>query len=195
MNKHETQVNQDLHIHTTFSFLDSAVTEEQTLDLIASVRHAKIIGISDHFEHFDERFEEYKEAVKRWGFHVGTEIDGSEYVDEAAQLDFEYYIYHCRDHGAEYRAIENLLSTGKPVIIPHPMMMGTDLNKIPPECYIELNNRYIWRFNWKSGIGPFRDKFQFVIGSDAHQPNWLNQNVARYVALELNIEETLIFDK
>jgi hypothetical protein len=32
-----------------------------------------------------------------------------------------------------------------------------------------------------------------VISSDAHQPNWLNQTLARYVARELEIQETLLF--
>jgi len=35
--------------------------------------------------------------------------------------------------------------------------------------------------------------FSFVIDSDAHQPHWLNQNIARYVARELEITETLLF--
>ena len=189
-----TQLPQDLHIHTTFSSLDSAVAEEQTPELIASVRHAKIIGISDHFEHFFDRFEEYREILTKYGFYVGTEVDGSRYVPMASKLDFEYYIYHCRNRKSEYRALETLLATGKPVIIPHPMMMETDLEKVPDECYIELNNRYIWRFDWRKKMSPFKDSFRFVIGSDAHQPNWLNQNVARYVARELGITETIIFN-
>jgi histidinol phosphatase-like PHP family hydrolase len=189
------QVKQDLHIHTTYSCLDSAVAGEQTLELIDSVRHAKIIGISDHFEHFDERFDEYKKEVQSYGFHVGTELDGSDYVDDAANLNFEYYIFHCRDHSSEYKAIETLLLTGKPVIIPHPMMMGTDLNKIPSECYVEINNRYVWRFDWRKELSPYKDRFRFVIGSDAHQPNWLNQNVAQYVARELKIQETILFEQ
>ncbi len=187
-------VTQDLHIHTTFSSLDSAVVKEQTPELIASVRHADILGVSDHFEHFDDQFDLYKETLKKLDLHVGTEIDGSDYVAEAIGMGFEYFIYHCRDNTREYKAIETLLETRKPVIIPHPMMMGTDLDKIPPECYIELNNRYIWQFEWKKFLTPYIDKFRFVIGSDAHQPGWLNQNVARYVARELNIKETLVFE-
>jgi hypothetical protein len=33
-----------------------------------------------------------------------------------------------------------------------------------------------------------------VISSDAHQPNWLNQTVARHVAAELGVREKLLFD-
>lgn len=189
-----TQVPQDLHIHTIFSRLDSAVVKEQTPELIGHVRHARVIGISDHFEHFSDRFDHYKKALQKWGFHVGTEVDGAEYVDEASQLDFEYYIYHCRNRTREYQAIDRLLETGKPVIIPHPMVLETDLNRIPRECYVEINNRYVWRDDWKRKIGPHTESFRFVMGSDAHQPLWLNQNMARYVARKLGIEETLIFD-
>jgi histidinol phosphatase-like PHP family hydrolase len=193
MTVNNDMIPQDLHIHTTFSKLDSAIVEEQTIELIAAVRHAEIIGISDHFEHFDEHFEEYAEKVRSFGFHVGTEVDGSQYVADAAALNFEYYIYHCRDEKTEYRGLEFLLNKGKPVIIPHPMMMGTNLDKIPRECYVELNNRYIWRFDWRKKLRPYVNRFRFVLGSDAHQPNWLNQNIARYVARELGIEETILF--
>lgn len=194
MDSQNYRIPQDLHIHTIFSHLDSAVVQEQTPALISRVRHAEIIGISDHFEHFFDRFDEYASTLKDYGFHVGTEVDGSEYTDEAARVDFEYYIYHCRNHRSEYKGIETLLSTGKPVIIAHPMVLETDLKRIPPECYVEINNRYVWRDDWKNKIAPFTGQFSFVIGSDAHQPTWLNQNVARYVANELNIEESLIFD-
>jgi len=188
-----TQVPQDLHIHTVFSSLDSAVVPEQTPELIAEVGHAKRIGISDHFEHFNHRFEEYRSRLTRLGFFVGTEVDGSEYVQDAASLDFDYYIYHCRDRKREYRGIETLLATGKPVVIPHPMMLDTNLNKVPSVCYVEINNRYVWRDDWVNKIGPFVGRFPFIIGSDAHQPLWLNQNVARYVANELAVEETIVF--
>ena len=188
------QIPQDLHIHTTFSHLDSAVVDEQTPELVWFTSHAEIIGISDHFEHFDDRFDEYKRTLEHYGFHVGTEVDGSDYVQDAASLPFEYYIYHCRDYDSEYKALETLLATGKPVVIPHPMMLDTNLDRVPPECYIELNNRYIWRFDWRKRLGPYSERFHFVIGSDAHQPNWLNQNVARAVARELGINETIIFN-
>jgi len=188
------QVPQDLHIHTIFSHMDSAVVPEQTPELIASVRHARILGISDHFEHFSHQFEKYQERLRKLGLHVGTEVDGSDYVDAAASLDFEYFIYHCRDWASEYRGIETLLSTGKPVIIPHPMMLNTNLKKVPPQCYIEINNRYVWRDDWKTKLAPFARDFSFVIGSDAHQPHWLSQNVARYVAREMGIKETILFD-
>ncbi len=189
-----TQVPQDLHIHTIYSQYDSAVVDEQTPELIARVHHARILGISDHFEHFTDRFDEYKKRLQQLNLHAGTEVDGAAYVGEAIQLDFEYYIYHCRNQRSEYDAIDKLLATGKPVIIAHPMALDTDLGKIPPECYIELNNRYIWRDDWKRKIGPYAQSFRFLIGSDAHQPLWLNQNVARYVASQLGIEETLLFE-
>ncbi|HUV06184.1 MAG TPA: hypothetical protein VMX75_00555, partial [Spirochaetia bacterium] len=66
-------------------------------------------------------------------------------------------------------------------------------DKLPQECLIEINNRYVWRYDWRERINGFRSRFRFVIGSDAHQPHWLNQNIARYVASELGIEETLLF--
>ena len=194
MTNHPYRVPQDLHIHTTFSHLDSAVVKEQTPELIAHVRHADSIGISDHFEHFYDQYEFYVETLTKYGFHVGTEIDGSDYVKEASLFDFEYYIYHCRNFPSEYTGIETLLATGKPVIIAHPMVLETDLNKIPRGCYIEINNRYVWRNNWNKFLAPYTDEFNFVIGSDAHQPAWLNQNVARYVAGELGIVESILFD-
>ena len=189
----QNRVPQDLHIHTIFSDSDSAIVAEQTPELIYFTSHAEIIGISDHFEHFSDRFIEYEQTMKKFDFHVGTEVDGSDYVQDAISFPFEYYIYHCRDFDKEYRAIDKLLNTGKPVIIPHPMMLDTDLRRIPEECYVELNNRYIWRFDWQKRIAPFKDTFRFVIGSDAHQPNWLNQNVARAVAKELGIGEAILF--
>ena len=136
------QVPQDLHIHTIFSHMDSAVVPEQTPELIASVRHARILGISDHFEHFSHQFEIYQERLRKLGLHVGTEVDGSEYVDEAASLDFEYYIYHCRDWASEYRGIETLLSTGKPVIIPHPMMLRSEERRVGKECTLRCRSRW-----------------------------------------------------
>ena len=45
---------QDLHIHTIFSTGDSAVSREQTVELVAEINHAKIIGISDHFEYIGD---------------------------------------------------------------------------------------------------------------------------------------------
>lgn len=38
---------QDLHIHTTWSQGDGAVVPEQSIELIASVKHARVVGISD----------------------------------------------------------------------------------------------------------------------------------------------------
>ena len=71
--------------------------------------------------------------------------------------------------------------------------MGTNPDRLSSECFLEINNRYVWRNDWKSFYTPHLRRFRFVISSDAHQPNWLNQTVARYVAGELKVEETLVF--
>jgi histidinol phosphatase-like PHP family hydrolase len=188
------QCNQDLHIHTVFSVGDSVVSEEQTLDLIYKIKHAKIIGISDHFEYIGlEKYEEYKKGVLAYNFKIGTEVGGKEFVKEAAMLDFDYYLYHCFDRNNDYKGIDTLLNTGKPVIIAHPQMTDTRLSKIPPECYLEINNRYIFKYDWYNFYKDYKDKFNFIISSDAHQPHWLNQNAARYVADQLGIKETILF--
>jgi DNA-binding transcriptional LysR family regulator len=184
---------QDLHIHTTWSAFDSAVVPEQTLELIAAVRHARVAGISDHFEHIGDRFDDYRHAVRAAGFRVGTEIDGHEHVVDAVQAPCDYRIFHCRDRAADYRALETLLAAGAPVIVAHPNAFDTDLDRVPPECLVELNNRYIWRCDWRQYYGRHRHRFRFVISSDAHQPNWLGQSVARAAAAELGIEEALLF--
>lgn len=185
---------QDLHIHTTWSTGDPAVVPQQTPELIAAVGHAGTIGISDHFEFIeDTRFEAYAEAVRSHGFRVGTEVSGAPWAGAAAQLPFDYYIFHCYDRDEDYRAAERLLATGKPVIIAHPNALDTDLGRVPPACLVEINNRYVWRCDWHAFYGPHTERFPFVLSSDAHQPNWLNQNVARYVARELRIRETLLF--
>lgn len=72
-------------------------------------------------------------------------------------------------------------------------MTGTDLTRVPPECLVEINNRYIWRTDWRAFYGPFVDRFDFVLSSDAHQPNWLSQSVARHAAAELGVRERLLF--
>ena len=186
-----------MHIHTTFSTMDSAVVPQQNLDTIDLVRHADIIGISDHFEHFmPNRYEDYCDALDAYGFLRGTEVNGHESAPMAAEYDFDYYVYHC--WGSEYNdyvEIQRLLRTNKPVIIAHPYALDTDLNRVPEECYVELNNRYLWRYDWKTMLRPFVNKFQWVINSDAHQPNWLNQNYAMRVAEELGISQTILFEK
>lgn len=190
------RVPQDLHIHTTFSSGDSAVLPEQTTDLIAKVRHADIIGISDHFDYLTgNNFLIYKKELQKQGFYVGTEVDGSDWVNEASQYDVDYYIYHCYNATEDYKGAEILLNTGKPVIIAHPYALQTNLNRVPGECFVEINNRYIWRYDWENSLKYFVDKFRFVFSSDAHQPNWLNQNVARYVGKQLGIKESLVFSK
>ena len=186
---------QDLHIHTVFSSGDTAVVKEQTVELISQIRHAEIIGISDHFEYLQyNTYDIYKKEVMKYNFKIGTEVDGHKSVNAAVALEFDYYIYHCWDNEKDYRAIDQLLLTEKPVIIAHPYATGTQLNKVPSECLMEINNRYVFRYNWKAFFSGHLSRFRFVMNSDAHQPNWLNLNVSRYVANELGIEETLLFD-
>ncbi len=194
--KSDNRVPQDLHIHTVFSTGDSAVVPQQTVQLIASVAHARVLGISDHIEWVSgETFFSYSKAVRAAGLYLGVEVSSSRWVHEALDMNVDYYIYHCADETKEYRGAEILLSNSKPVIIAHPMMMDTDLNRIPQECLVEVNNRYVWQHDWRKGLDPFVERFRFVFGSDAHRPNWLNQNVARYVASELGIAETVLFEE
>jgi len=183
---------QDLHIHTTFSRHDGAVVPEQTVELVAAIAHARTVGISDHLESTADDFSTYAETLRSYGFLVGTEVNGADWVGEAEAVDAQYYVYHCRDRERDYRGAERLLAAGKPLIIAHPLILETDLSRVPPQCLIEINNRYVWRSNWES-LRPFTALFSFVLGSDAHQPHWLNQNIARYVAGELGIAETVLF--
>ena len=189
-------LNQDLHIHTTFSSTDSSVVPEQTVELVAFARHARVVGISDHFEMFmPHRWEEYRTEVRKYGFYLGTEVNGHASVDEAIRFDFDYYIYHCWGHEPkDYTALDKLLGTGRPVIIAHPYAIGTDLNKIPSNCFVEINNRYIWRVDWRKELTPFINKFRWVVNSDAHQPNWLNQSIAQQVARQLGVKEEILFE-
>ena len=188
-------LQQDLHIHTTYSTGDTAIVPEQTIALVAAVQHARIVGISDHFEYLlDGVFDTYAREIRRAGLRVGTEVDGHTWVDEASRYAVDYYIYHCRDVDADYRSLETLLATDRPVIVAHPNALDTDLNRVPGECLVEINNRYVWHSNWRHYYGPFRDRFNFVIGSDAHQPNWLGQSVARHVAAQLGIGEHPVFE-
>jgi histidinol phosphatase-like PHP family hydrolase len=190
----EYQLDQDLHIHTVFSTGDSAVVSQQTVELIRAVNHAKIIGISDHFDYLTGRnYMPYREKVLAHGFKLGTEVNGGEWVDEALELEFEYYIYHCWDTSLDYRGAEKLLESGKPVIIAHPQATETKLSKVPTECFIEINNRYTWRYDWEKFYRPHLERFRFVLGSDAHQPNWLTHSVALYAASVLGVENTLLF--
>jgi histidinol phosphatase-like PHP family hydrolase len=187
-------LQQDLHIHTTFSTSDNAVVPEQTLSLVAAVKHAIIVGISDHFECLvNGGFEDYEKEIHQLGLKVGVEVDGHPWVDEATNYNVDYYIFHCRDQLADYRSVDKLLTTGKPVIIAHPNVLDTNLNHVPAECLIEINNRYIWRSDWNTYYRPFTNQFKFVIGSDAHQPNWLSQAIAHYAAAQLGVKEHLVF--
>jgi hypothetical protein len=183
---------QDLHIHTTFSRNDPAVAAEQTVALVASIRHARVVGISDHLESIAEDFESYADTLRSHGLLVGTEVNGSDWLSVAEEVSAQYYVYHCRDREKDYRGAEHLLATGKPVIIAHPLILETDLRRVPPQCLIEINNRYVWRSDWQI-LRRFVGTFSFVLDSDAHQPHWLNQNMARYVAGQLGIQETLLF--
>ena len=112
---------------------------------------------------------------------------------QAEALEVEYYMYHCRDREEDYRGAERLASSGRPVIVAHPQMLQTDLRRVPPECLIEINNRYAWRGRSHRELEPFVGRFRFVIGSDAHQPHWLSQEAARFMARELGIRETILF--
>jgi len=185
---------QDLHVHTVFSYADGAIMPQQTIELVASIGHARVIGISDHFSYVGgSSFAAYSKAVRKQGFVLGTEVGGPDQTEAAAETVVDYYNYHCEDTPAFYAGAERLLETGRPVIIAHPLLLGTNLDKVPPECLIEINNRYVWRNDWRTRLAPYVDRFRFVIGSDAHQPHWLNQTVARRVAQELGIQETLLF--
>jgi len=189
----ECRIPQDLHIHTVYSTGDSAVVPEQTVAFISRVAHARVVGISDHFEFLaGETFARYEAEVRAHNLRVGTEVNGAEWVKEAMMVNADYYIFHCLDRNEDYCGAEDLLSTGKPVIIAHPLVMGTDLYRVPTECFVEINNRYVWRHDWRS-LRAHVNRFKFVLGSDAHQPNWLNVSVARYVAEELGIRETILF--
>lgn len=188
------QLKQDLHIHTVYSTGDGAVVPQQTIELIAAINHAEIIGISDHFDYLTGPiYQSYSERVQNFGFKLGTEVDGYNWVNEALQYDFDYYIYHCYNSASDYKGAEKLLSSGKPVIIAHPLALDTDLTKVPPGCYIEINNRYSFRFDWRKYYTPHTHKHRFILGSDAHQPHWLNHVVAEYVAKELGVENSLVF--
>ena len=162
--------------------------------LIKSVRHASIEGISDHFEYLvdNDIYRQYDAEVRSAGFRVGMEVNGHALVTGAVKKNNDYFVYHC-SKPQDYKALELLVDTGKPVIIAHPLIMGTVIDKIPPECYIEVNNRYVCRSNWREGFYKYVNTREFIIRSDAHQANWLNQNVARFVCQELGIRETIIF--
>ena len=189
-------LNQDLHIHTTYSATDNSVVPEQTVALVASIKHAETIGISDHFESLvDGNFERYEQDVRKAGLKVGAEVGGHSWVTEARDYPLDYYIFHCRDQAADYRALGELLMTDKPVIVAHPNMFMTNLNRVPPECLIEINNRYIWRSDWESYYSPFKDRFRFILSSDAHQPNWLGQAAAFRAAEQMGIKEHLVFQE
>jgi len=187
-------LQQDLHVHTTYSSNDSAIVAEQTVALVTAVKHAGIVGISDHFDSLvDGDFENYEREIRRAGLKVGVEVDGHAWVAEAVNYNVDYYIFHCRDQNADYHSLDKLLATGKPVIVAHPNILDTNLNRVPSECLVEINNRYVWRTDWKQFYSPFKDHFKFVISSDAHQPNWLGQAVAHYAAEQLGIQEHIVF--
>jgi hypothetical protein len=187
-------VPQDLHIHTTWSTGDGAIVPQQTIGLIARLPYARVAGISDHLELIGEdRFEDYRREVAGAGLKVGMEVNGHEWVRVATEATCDYRIYHCFDRDEDYHGLDRLVETSVPVIVAHPNALDTDLDRVAPECLIEINNRYVWRSDWARFYGPFVDRFDFVISSDAHQPNWLSQTVARFVAAELGVREKLLF--
>lgn len=185
---------QDLHLHTTWSSGDGAIVPEQTVALIAALGHACTVGISDHFEHIHDRFDAYAAEVRGAGLKLGTEVNGHEWVDAALDVACDYRIFHCYDRDADYAALETLLAAGDPVIVAHPNALDTNLGRVPPECLVEINNRYVWRCDLERFYGPHVERFEFVISSDAHQPNWINQTVARHVAARLGVRERLLFE-
>ncbi|WP_200249547.1 PHP domain-containing protein [Lamprobacter modestohalophilus] len=95
---------QDLHIHTTWSDTDSSIVPEQTIELIAALGHARICGISDHFEMIVDQFDDYRAAVAAQGLLIGTEVNGHEWVPLALDADCDYRIFHiwsaprCKSH-------------------------------------------------------------------------------------------------
>jgi histidinol phosphatase-like PHP family hydrolase len=187
------QLKQDLHMHTIYSTGDGAIVPQQTIELIAAIGHAEVIGISDHFDYLTGPvFSTYEKNVRKFGFKLGTEVNGHDWVDEALQYPFDYYVYHCYNTSADYKGAEKLLATGKPLIIAHPQALDTDLKKVSPQALIEINNRYIFRYDWRSYYTPFLNQFRFILSSDAHQPHWLSHVVAAYVAKELGVENTII---
>jgi histidinol phosphatase-like PHP family hydrolase len=191
--KRASPLPQDLHVHTTFSRHDGSVVPEQTVELVARIGHARVLGISDHLEYVGDAFEEYARAVRAHHLKLGLEINGAEWVAAAQALPVDYYIYHCRDRAEDYRGAERLAATGRPAIIAHPQALQTDLERVSPACLIEINNRYAWREQGWRALAPYVGRFRFVLGSDAHQPHWLNQTAARFIARELGVQETLLF--
>jgi histidinol phosphatase-like PHP family hydrolase len=188
------QLKQDLHMHTVFSTGDGAIVPQQTVELIAAINHAEIIGISDHFDYLTGSvFNDYEQKVRKHGFILGTEVDGNSWVKEAVKYPFDYYVYHCYNTDADYKGVEKLLETGKPLIVAHPQALDTNLKRVSPLALIEINNRYVFRYDWKTYYTPFLNQFRFILSSDAHQPHWLNHVVASYVARELGVENTIIF--
>lgn len=184
---------QDLHLHTTFSSGDSAVVPQQTLALIASVRHASVVGVSDHLESLIDDFAAYESEVRGHGMRLGVEVNGAEWAARAAELRVDYFVYHCRDRSEDYAGARLLLETGRPLIVAHPQILETNPDLLPDGCLIEINNRYVWQRDGEALFLRCVGRFEFVISSDAHQPHWLNQNAARAVAGRLGIRERLLF--
>jgi histidinol phosphatase-like PHP family hydrolase len=184
---------QDLHVHTTWSTTDGAIDPRQTVELVAGVRHALILGVSDHLEAVVDRFDEYARSIRGHGLWLGTEVDGADWAPRAVALPVDYFVYHCRNRAEDYRGAATLLATGKPLIIAHPQMLETDPDRLPTGCLIEINNRYVWQRDGEPLFAACIGRFDFVISSDAHQPHWLSQSVARAVAERLGIPEKILF--
>jgi PHP family Zn ribbon phosphoesterase len=87
-------LQQDLHIHTTYSTSNNSVVPEQTVALVAAVKHAIIVGISDHFECLvNGDFEGYEKEIRQAGLKVGVEVDGQSVAHYAAtQIAIEEHL-------------------------------------------------------------------------------------------------------
>jgi len=181
------RVPQDLHIHTTFSKGDGAVVPEMTVELVAQIGHARVLGISDHLEYVGGEFEAYARTVRSFGLKLGLEINGAEWVEEAERLPVDYYVYHCRDRREDYLGAGRLAASGRPVIIAHPHVLETDLSKVPPECLIEINNRYAWRDHGYRALAAFAGRtvvLELVVDSEgSHYYDWAHWGLPRLEAL------------
>jgi hypothetical protein len=96
------------------------VVPEQTVQLVARIAHARVLGISDHLEYVGDAFEQYAREVRAHRLKLGLEVNGADWVEAALALPVDYYLYHCRDRAEDYRGAERLAASGRPAIIAHP---------------------------------------------------------------------------
>jgi hypothetical protein len=59
------------------------VVPEQTIGPIAELGHARVHGLSDHFEMIADRWDDYRAEVVAAGLHVGMEVNGHEWMPES----------------------------------------------------------------------------------------------------------------